>query len=156
DLIVISILLSLGAVQKYGPPRDNLVWWALPAIGGLYVAVLSVAGPDVGRLIGLIAVAVWLPLFLQSGNKAPYGKPGWMTILGIGIACNLAYIVFGPMAAETQLSLQGILGWLHWPVAYAMGTPVKDCVVIGRLLGEKLVLTEFVAYADLAKHLGAA
>jgi CNT family concentrative nucleoside transporter len=37
-----------------------------------------------------------------------------------------------------------------------MGTPIQDCFVVGRLLGEKLILTEFVAYADLAAHLGAA
>ncbi len=36
-----------------------------------------------------------------------------------------------------------------------MGTPVKDCMVVGRLLGEKLILTEFVAYSDLAGHLAA-
>ena len=65
-------------------------------------------------------------------------------------------MAFGPLAAGTQLSLQSILGFLHWPVAFAMGTPAKDCFVVGRLLGEKLVLTEFVAYSDLAAHLGAA
>src|SRR5260370_11029102 len=37
-----------------------------------------------------------------------------------------------------------------------MATAVKDCVVVGRLVGEKLVLTEFVAYADFAAHLSAA
>ena len=153
DLIVIAILLSLGAVEKYGPPRDVLVWWTLPAIGGLYIAARTLGGPDAARLIGLAGIAVWLPLFLQTDAKAAYGVKGWGSILGIGVVANLAYMVFGPMAAETQLSLQGILGWLHWPVAYAMGTPVKDCAVIGRLLGEKLVLTEFVAYSDLAGHL---
>jgi nucleoside permease NupC len=130
-----------------------MVWWTLPAIGGLYIATRTLAGPDVARLLGLVGIAVWLPLFLQTDAKTAYGVKGWGSILGIGVAANLAYMVFGPMAAETQLSLQGILGWLHWPVAYAMGTPVKDCAVIGRLLGEKLVLTEFVAYSDLAGHL---
>jgi CNT family concentrative nucleoside transporter len=37
-----------------------------------------------------------------------------------------------------------------------MGTPVQDCLVVGRLLGEKLILTEFVAYADLAGYLASA
>jgi CNT family concentrative nucleoside transporter len=37
-----------------------------------------------------------------------------------------------------------------------MGTPIQDCMVVGRLLGEKLVLTEFVAYADLSAYLSAA
>ncbi len=155
DLIVIAVLTSLMIVEKYGPPRGAFVWWSLPVIGGLYVAANILSGPVPARMIGLIGAAVWLPQFLQSDNKAAYGMRGWGTILGIGLAANAAYLVFGPLAEGTQLSLQGILGWLHWPVALAMGTPVKDCMVVGRLLGEKLVLTEFVAYADLAGHLGA-
>ena len=155
DLIVLAVLASLMAIEKYGPPRGGYVWWSLPAIGGLYVATNILAGPGPARLLGLIGVAVWLPQFLQSDNKAAYGVRGWATILGIGIVANVAYLIFGPLGEGTQLSLQGILGWLHWPVALAMGTPVKDCVMVGRLLGEKLVLTEFVAYSDLAGHLAA-
>ena len=155
DLIVAGVLLSLAAAEKYGPPQDTVMWWALPVVGGLYVAARAATGPDLARLIGLIGVAVWLPLFLQSGNKTAYGKKGWGTIIAIGIVANGAYLLFGPMAPETQLSLQGILGWIHWPVAFAMGTPAKDCMVVGRLLGEKLILTEFVAYSDLAGHLAA-
>src|SRR4029077_49143 len=34
--------------------------------------------------------------------------------------------------------------------------PARDCAYVGRLLGEKLVLTEFVAYADLGGHPAAA
>jgi nucleoside permease NupC len=155
DLIVIAILLSLLAVERYGPPRGGYVWWSLPAIGGLYVAANLLAGPGPARLLGLIGAAVWLPQFLQSDNKVAVGVRGWGSILTIGLVVNIAYLMFGPLAETTQLSLQGILGWIHWPVALAMGTPVQDCMVVGRLLGEKLVLTEFVAYADLASHLGA-
>jgi len=128
----------------------------LPAIAALYVAARSALGPDLGRLLGLIGVAVWLPLFFQSDAKKAYGIKAWGTILGVAITADIAYMAFGPLAAGTQLSLQSILGFLHWPVAFAMGTPAKDCLVVGRLLGEKLVLTEFVAYSDLAAHLGAA
>src|SRR5262245_5955941 len=153
DLIVLAILASLMVIEKYGPPRGGYVWWSLPAIGGLYVATNLLAGPGPARLLGLIGVAVWVPQFLQSDNKASVGVRGWSTILGIGVVANVAYLVFGPLAEGTQLSLQGILGWLHWPVALAMGTPVKDCVMVGRLLGEKLVVTAFVGYSDLAGHL---
>ena len=156
DLLIIAALASLFAVEKSGPPRDTWVWAALPVIGLLYVAARSAAGPDAARLVGLTAFAVWLPLFFQMDAKTSYGRKGWGTILVIGLAANLAYVVFGPLAAGTQLSLQGILGFLHWPVAFAMGTPIQDCMVVGRLLGEKLVLTEFVAYADLSAYLGAA
>jgi hypothetical protein len=155
NTIVVAVMLSLLAVEKYGPPKGAYVWWSLPVICGLYLASNIVSGPGPARLLGLIGAAIWLPQFLQSDNKTAYGRRGWTTILGIGLAANAAFMIFGPMAAETQLSLQGILGWLHWPVAFVMGTPVQDCMVVGRLLGEKLVLTEFVAYADLAGHLGA-
>ncbi len=155
DALAIGVLLSLFAVEKYGPPRDTLVWAALPLVGVLYVAARALAGPELGRLAGLMGAAVWLPLFFQTGAKAPAGKKGWVTVLGIAAAANVGYLIFGPLAAGSQLTLQGILGFLHWPVAFAMGTPIQDCMVVGRLLGEKLVLTEFVAYADLAGHLGA-
>ena len=156
NLIALGILFSLFAVEKYGPPRDNMVWWSLPAIAVLYVAARSTLGPDAGRLFGLVGVDAWFPLFFQADAKTTYGKKAWGTILGIALAANAAYLLFGPMAADGQLSLQSILGFIHWPVAFAMGTPVKDCFIVGRLLGEKLVLTEFVAYSDLASHLGAA
>ena len=156
DVLLIGALLSLFAVEKYGPPRDRFVWPALPLIGVIYIAARAAAGPDVARLAGLIGIAVWLPLFFQMDAKATFGKKGWGSILGIGVAANVAYMIFGPLGAGTQLSLQGILGFLHWPVAFIMGTPVQDCMAVGRLLGEKLVLTEFVAYADLSSYLGAA
>ncbi|MGL1297172.1 nucleoside transporter C-terminal domain-containing protein, partial [Vibrio parahaemolyticus] len=36
------------------------------------------------------------------------------------------------------------------PVAYLMGVPPSDIHTVGGLLGEKIVLNEFVAYSDLA------
>jgi nucleoside permease NupC len=156
NVIAGAVLLGLLSVEKYGPPRDTVVWWSLPAVVGLWVITRSTLGPDAGRLVGLVSVAVWFPLFLQADAKTPYGKRVWATILGIALAADFSYVILGPLAAGTQLSLQNILGFIHWPVALAMGTPVKDCFVVGRLLGEKLVLTEFVAYADFAAHLGAA
>lgn len=53
-----------------------------------------------------------------------------------------------PLGAE-PLSLSRILGWLFSPIAFAMGVPWSECGVVGRLLGEKLVLTEFIAYVHL-------
>jgi CNT family concentrative nucleoside transporter len=155
NVLVIAALASLLAVEKSGPPRDTWVWMALPVIGLIYLASRWAVGPGPAGLLALTAFAFWLPLFFQMDAETTYGRRGWGTILGIGLAANLAYVTFGPLAAGTQLSLQGILGFLHWPVAFAMGTPVADCMVVARLLGEKLVLTEFVAYADLSAYLGA-
>jgi len=49
-----------------------------------------------------------------------------------------------------ELSLQMILGWLFSPVAWLLGVPTGDLSQVGRLLGEKIVLNEFVAYVSMA------
>ncbi len=53
-----------------------------------------------------------------------------------------------PLGGE-PLSLSRVLGWLFTPLAFSMGVPWDEAGVVGRLLGEKLVLTEFIAYIDL-------
>jgi CNT family concentrative nucleoside transporter len=47
-------------------------------------------------------------------------------------------------------SLENMLGVLNWPVAWVMGVPAQDCLTIGKLIGVKTVLNEFVAYLQLA------
>jgi CNT family concentrative nucleoside transporter len=47
------------------------------------------------------------------------------------------------------LSLQKLLGWGLSPLAWAMGVPWREAGQVGGLLGEKLVLTELLAYLDL-------
>ena len=49
-----------------------------------------------------------------------------------------------------ELSLEGVLGWAFAPIAWCMGVPWDECVVVGRLFGEKMVLTELIAYMHLA------
>ena len=46
-----------------------------------------------------------------------------------------------------------ILGWLGAPLAWLMGTPWKDALAVGTLIGEKTALNEFVAYLHLAEML---
>ncbi len=48
--------------------------------------------------------------------------------------------------------LQRMLGWLNAPVAWLMGVPAADCARVGALLGERMVLNEFVAYLSLVEQ----
>lgn len=52
------------------------------------------------------------------------------------------------LGAEGQavLTFELILGYLFAPVAWLMGIPWSECLLAGALLGEKVVLNEFVAY----------
>jgi len=52
-------------------------------------------------------------------------------------------------------NLQEVLGWLFAPVAWLIGIPWHDAVAIGNLLGTRMVLNEFVAFAQLGTMKGA-
>ena len=53
---------------------------------------------------------------------------------------------FAPWFPET---LQTVLGWVFRPIAWVMGVPWHDSGVVGSLLGERMVINEFIAYAHL-------
>lgn len=49
-----------------------------------------------------------------------------------------------------KLSLQFVLGYLFAPVMWLIGVAAEDTTLLGRLLGEKLIASEFVGYESLA------
>lgn len=49
-----------------------------------------------------------------------------------------------------DLSLEFILGYAFSPLMWLIGVAGDDITLVGSLLGKKLILTEFVAYIDLA------
>jgi CNT family concentrative nucleoside transporter len=52
-----------------------------------------------------------------------------------------------------KITLQIILGYIFAPITFAMGIPWNEAVYTGSLLGQKMVLNEFVAYVDFTKNL---
>jgi len=77
---------------------------------------------------------------------------------GMRLAVNVATMLIAIVALVAGLnyllgllglSFQQILGWIFSPLAFCMGVPVSDIFTIGGLMGEKIVLTELVAYGHL-------
>jgi len=50
-----------------------------------------------------------------------------------------------------QLSLQFLLGYLFAPIMWIIGIGGEDIFLAGRLLGEKIIMTEFIGYVSLAE-----
>ena len=48
-----------------------------------------------------------------------------------------------------QLNIQTLVGWTLQPIAWPIGVPGQDASIVGRLVGEKLIVTEFIAYKSL-------
>lgn len=51
------------------------------------------------------------------------------------------------------LTLQTILGWLFSPLAWIIGVPWHEAGIAGSLIGQKVVVNEFVAYSEFVKYL---
>jgi CNT family concentrative nucleoside transporter len=50
------------------------------------------------------------------------------------------------------ITLQNVFGWINAPFAWLMGVPAQDCQKVGQILGERIVLNEFVGYLDLTSN----
>ncbi len=61
---------------------------------------------------------------------------------------NIILGAFGGLFGLEALSLQQILGYLFAPIAFLIGIPWAEATTVGSLLGQKLVVNEFVAYID--------
>jgi concentrative nucleoside transporter, CNT family len=61
---------------------------------------------------------------------------------------NIMLGAFGDLIGLQALSLQQILGYLFAPIAFLIGIPWSEATSVGSLLGQKLVVNEFVAYID--------
>ncbi|MGE4553761.1 MAG: NupC/NupG family nucleoside CNT transporter [Desulfovibrionaceae bacterium] len=64
----------------------------------------------------------------------------------------LANVLLGllPDVAGAPLTLERMFGWVLSPVAWLIGLPWSEAQTGGTLLGEKVVLNEFIAYLHLA------
>ena len=76
-----------------------------------------------------------------------------MLIAFVAIVALLNGLIVWPQHAfgmATPLTIQQMLGWVNAPFAWLMGVPWNDCPFIGGVLGERIVLNEFVGYLDLS------
>ena len=73
---------------------------------------------------------------------------GAMLIAFISIIAMINYIL-----GFADTSMQALLGFIFKPLAWSMGVPWEEAGIIGSLMGEKIVLTELVAYGDLGNIL---
>jgi CNT family concentrative nucleoside transporter len=78
-----------------------------------------------------------------------------MLIAFIAIIALANYVVGFPQThfgVKNPVTLQNIFGWINAPFAFLMGVPWADCVNVGQILGERIVLNEFVGYLDLTAN----
>lgn len=77
---------------------------------------------------------------------------GFNYLIGIvGNITNLNDVIASATDGRyNTLSLQFILAYIFSPIIWVIGVSMNDLDLVGRLLGEKLIMTEFVGYQSLA------
>lgn len=53
----------------------------------------------------------------------------------------------GTLFGNPNWSMESILGYVFYPLAVVIGVPMRDALTAGSLIGQKLILNEFVAFS---------
>lgn len=78
-----------------------------------------------------------------------------MLIAFVSMVALLNWLLgLAPDVLGEPLTLQRMLGWIFFPFALLIGADFKDAAHVGNLLGMKIFLTEFLAYAQLQELSG--
>jgi CNT family concentrative nucleoside transporter len=75
-----------------------------------------------------------------------------MLIAFVAVVALANYVIVYPqthLGVTEPVTLQKVFGWVNAPFAWLMGVPAKDCTAIGGILGERIVLNEFIGYLSL-------
>ncbi|MDB4106730.1 NupC/NupG family nucleoside CNT transporter, partial [bacterium] len=73
-----------------------------------------------------------------------------LAFIGLIAVLNLPLGLVGGWMGNDNLSMQQILGWAFSPVAWILGVAAADVQQVGSLIGQKLVLNEFVAFGEFS------
>lgn len=142
-----------------------------PTIAGHLVSASILSAPAAIIMAKLIWPETGIPETLGKDVRPHYEKPDNFFMAIIEGAQEGLKVVFGITALliavlgltalidmflgyiHSGLSLKAILGYIAYPLTYMLGVTTADVPHIAVLIGEKLVLTEVVAYLDLAQLL---
>lgn len=131
----------------------------MSAPAALICAKLMVPETEESQTKGVVSVELKRTTANVIDAAATGASEGLKLALNVG-AMLLAFIAliamingilgwFGTVIGVEKLSLEFITGYLFAPVSFLLGVPWEDSVLVGTLLGKKLIINEFVAYLDM-------
>ena len=101
----------------------------------LFEAIINGANAGVRMIVGIVALLI--------------------AVLGLVALVDLVLASVGGsvnplLGVEGKWSLSGLFGYLFYPLTLVLGVPPADAGTVSRIIGERLIVTEVVAYQDLA------
>ncbi len=104
----------------------------------LFEAIINGANSGVKMIVGIVALLI-----------AVLGLVALTDLLlsALGSKINLLFGI------EFQWTLKNIFGYIFYPFTLVLGIPPSDAGAVSKIIGERLIVTEVVAYNDLAAAL---
>ena len=143
----------MAAYILFGIRAEHLLTAVImTAPGTLMMAKMFVPETQVPETMGTVRLEV------ERTDVNVIDAAGRGTSEGLALALNVGAMLISFLALVAlvnallglaNLSLEQIFGWVFSPIAWAMGVPWRDAPLIGNLLGTRMALNEFIAYAKL-------
>jgi CNT family concentrative nucleoside transporter len=133
-------------------PAHLLTAVIMTAPGTLLMAKMFVPETEVPETLGTVRLEV------EKTDVNVIDAAGRGTAEGLQLAVNVGAMLISFVAlialvnailGVVGLTLQQIFGWVFAPVAWSLGVPWRDAATVGNLLGTRMVLNEFIAFAQL-------
>ena len=148
----------MAAYILFGIKAEHLLTAVImTAPGTLMMAKMFVPETQVPETMGTVKLEV------ERTDVNVIDAAGRGTGEGLQLALNVGAMLISFLALVAlvnavlglaHLSLEQIFGWVFSPIAWAMGVPWRDATTVGNLLGTRMALNEFVAYAKLGSLAG--
>lgn len=140
---IMSAPAALVAAKMLVPETDkfdNTMHLSKNKIGANVLEAITNGTTDGLKLaVNVAAMLLVFTAFIYFGNYI-LEQIGYLGGFNAWIAENTNYETF---------SFQFIIGYAFAPIAFLLGVPAADIVLVGQLLGEKTILNEFYAYVTL-------
>ncbi len=101
----------------------------------LFEAIINGANSGVKMIVGIVALLIAVLGLVALVDLILGGVGGWVNSL---------------FDINIDWSLKTFFGWVFYPFTLVLGIPPADAPEVARIVGERTVLTEVVAYQDLA------
>lgn len=108
-------------------------------------ALEAIANGTTDGLKLAVNVAAMLIVFISLIALANY------MLSTVGHYTGINEVIASSSTLYTELTFQYLVGNALSPIAWLMGVPWQDSMIIGQLLGEKTIINEFVAYPHLGE-----
>lgn len=105
----------------------------------LFEAIINGANAGVKMIVGIVAVLIAVLGLVALAD---------LFLSGLGTKINSSF------GLQIDWTLKGILGYIFYPFTLILGVPPSDAGIISKIIAERAIVTEVVAYKDLATVLG--